>query len=80
MHSFDFEEFIWANGVKLGSVDDIKEYFEKHEPVPPAMYERMMALFKEYIAGGSVCGYTIFISRYAGHIYVNKSQLRLFPL
>jgi len=54
MHSLDFEEFLWANGVKPGSIDDIRNYFEKHEPVPTAMHERMMELFKEYIVVGGM--------------------------
>jgi predicted AAA+ superfamily ATPase len=54
MHSLDFEEFLWANGVKPSSIEDIKIYFEKHEPVPAAMHERMMELFKEYIVVGGM--------------------------
>lgn len=54
MHSLDFEEFLWANGVKPGSIDDIHGYFDRHEPVPTAMHERMMELFKEYIVVGGM--------------------------
>ena len=54
MHSLDFEEFLWANGVKPDSIADIKEYFEKCEPVPAAMHERMMGLLKEYIVVGGM--------------------------
>jgi predicted AAA+ superfamily ATPase len=54
MHSLDFEEFLWANGVTPASVADIKEYFEKREAVPAAMHERMMELFKEYIVVGGM--------------------------
>jgi len=54
MHSLDFEEFLWANGVKPNSIDDIRSYFEKREPVPTAMHERMMELFKEYIVVGGM--------------------------
>jgi predicted AAA+ superfamily ATPase len=54
MHSLDFEEFLWANGVQPRSVADIKAYFEKNEVVPPAMHDRMTELFKEYIVVGGM--------------------------
>ncbi|MDR0490778.1 MAG: AAA family ATPase [Oscillospiraceae bacterium] len=54
MHSLDFEEFLWANGVMPASVADIREYFEKKKTVPTAMHERMMELFKEYIVIGGM--------------------------
>jgi len=54
MHSLDFEEFLWANGVTSQSINDIKEYFDKKEVVPSAMNERMMNLFKEYIVVGGM--------------------------
>jgi len=54
MHSLDFEEFLWANGVQAASVADIKEYFDKKKTVPAAMHERMMELFKEYIVVGGM--------------------------
>ena len=54
MHSLDFEEFLWANGVLSASIADIKEYFDKKETVPTAMHERMLELFKEYIVVGGM--------------------------
>ena len=54
MYSLDFEEFLWANGVSPGSVDDIREYYEQKKIVPTAMHERMMELFKEYIVVGGM--------------------------
>lgn len=54
MYSMDFEEFLWANGVKESSVEDIREYFEKREPVPAAMHDKMMELFREYIVVGGM--------------------------
>lgn len=54
MYSMDFEEFLWANGVKESSVGDIREYFEKREPVPEAMHDKMMELFREYIVVGGM--------------------------
>ena len=54
MHSLDFEEFLWANGISAGSIEDIKGYCEKNKTVPAAMHERMMELFKEYIVVGGM--------------------------
>lgn len=54
MYSLDFEEFLWANGIKPESIDDIRGYFERKEPVPKAMHEKMMELFKEYIVVGGM--------------------------
>ncbi|MCL2204458.1 MAG: ATP-binding protein [Defluviitaleaceae bacterium] len=54
MHSLDFEEFLWASGVTPGSVADVKAYYETKKPVPTAMHERMMQLFKEYIVVGGM--------------------------
>ena len=54
MHSLDFEEFLWANGITENSIADIKEYFDKREKVPQAMHEKMLELFKEYIVVGGM--------------------------
>ena len=54
MHSLDFEEFLWANGVMPQSIADIKSYYEKKEKVPTAMHEKMLELFKEYIVVGGM--------------------------
>lgn len=54
MYSLDFEEFLWANGIKPESIDDIRGYFERKESVPKAMHEKMMELFKEYIVVGGM--------------------------
>ncbi len=54
MHSLDFEEFLWANGVSDSSIQDIKNYFNHAQAVPAAMHDRMMELFKEYIVVGGM--------------------------
>ena len=74
MYSLDFEEYLWANGVLPGSVADIREYFDNREPVPAAMHERMMELFKEYIVvGGMPRVVDEFIST---HNYANVLKLQ----
>jgi predicted AAA+ superfamily ATPase len=54
MHSLDFEEFLWANGVAPKSINDIREYFDARKPVPAAMHNKMTELFKEYIVIGGM--------------------------
>lgn len=54
MHSLDFEEFLWANGISSHGIDFLKEYFIDKKEVPLAMHERMMNLFKEYIIVGGM--------------------------
>lgn len=54
MHSMDFEEFLWANGVKESSVRDVREYYERREALPEAMHDKMMELFREYIVIGGM--------------------------
>ncbi len=54
MHSLDFEEFCWANGMNKEAINYLKEYFDKREPVPESIHNRMMDLFKEYIIVGGM--------------------------
>lgn len=54
MYSLDFEEFLWANGVSENSIEDIRQYYEKKQPVPEAMHQKMLELFKEYIVVGGM--------------------------
>lgn len=54
MFSMDFEEFLWANGVRESSVEDIREYFLCRKAVPEAMHQKMLELFREYIVVGGM--------------------------
>ncbi len=54
MHSLDFEEFCWANGVNRESIQYLKEFFDLRKPVPLSVHTRMMDLFKEYIVLGGM--------------------------
>ena len=54
MHSLDFEEFCWANGMNKEGLDYIKELFDKKEQVPISAHNRMMDLFREYIMVGGM--------------------------
>ncbi len=54
MHSLDFEEFCWANGMTKEAISYLKEYFDKRETVPEIIHTKMMNLFKEYIVVGGM--------------------------
>lgn len=54
MHSLDFEEFCWANGVSKESIFDIRNYFINKKQVPESMHQKMLELFKEYIVVGGM--------------------------
>ena len=54
MHSLDFEEFLWANGIPETSIADIYAYFEAKQPLPEAMHTRLLELFREYIVTGGM--------------------------
>lgn len=51
MYSLDFEEFLWANGIREQSIEDIRGCFDRREPVPDAMHQKMMVYYFEKNAG-----------------------------
>lgn len=54
MHSLDFEEFLWANGMSEEGISYLREYFEKNEEIPSSTHNKMMNMFKEYIVVGGM--------------------------
>jgi predicted AAA+ superfamily ATPase len=54
MHSLDFEEFLWACGVTEVSIADIRRFFDERRPVPKAVHEKMMSLFREHVVVGGM--------------------------
>jgi hypothetical protein len=54
MHSLDFEEFCWASDMRKEAMRYIKEYFISGEIVPDAVHNKMLGLFREYIAVGGM--------------------------
>jgi len=54
MHSIDFEEFLWANKIKQETIDDVKNYYLSKKPVPSAMHNKLLELFREYIVVGGM--------------------------
>ena len=54
MHSLDFEEFLWANGVSEQTISEVKQHFEALTPIPIALHEEFLNLFKEYMVVGGM--------------------------
>lgn len=54
MYSLDFEEFCWANGMNIETINYIKDYFIKKTTVPNGVHNRLLELFKEYIVIGGM--------------------------
>jgi predicted AAA+ superfamily ATPase len=53
MHSLDFEEFLWANGVPEETIASVHQSFLLRKPVDDYINTRLMDLFKKYmIVGG----------------------------
>lgn len=53
MHSFDFEEFLWAKGISKEQIEDLYECMKNVEPLSKVQYDVIMEAFQEYmIVGG----------------------------
>lgn len=54
MQPMDFEEFLWAKGIKQQVIDYLKECFNKKIPISSAVHQSMLRYFKEYICVGGL--------------------------
>ena len=54
MKPMDFEEFLWATGVKKDVISYLKECFIKKEKINDSINKLMMDYFKEYICVGGL--------------------------
>ena len=53
MYPFDFEEFLWANGMEEALIEMLKKNLETETPVPEALHNRMRQLLLQYtVVGG----------------------------
>ena len=52
MYPMDFEEYMWAMG-EGKTLDTIRYFYDKREPIPQAFHNKFMLLFRQYmIVGG----------------------------
>jgi len=54
MHSLDFEEFCWANGLSDDALSIVKECYSDKLPMQVSGHNRMFSLFKEYMVVGGM--------------------------
>ena len=53
MYPLDFEEFLWANGVKEPVINELKKHLHDETPVPPALHSMMRQMLLNYaVVGG----------------------------
>ena len=63
MYPLDFEEFLWANGIREDIVALLKKHLETETPVTGAIHKRMNDLFRQYaVVGGMPEAVNTFIS------------------
>lgn len=54
MYSLDFEEFLWANGIKAETVAAVRRCLEGEKPVPEGVHYAFRQLFHRYVAIGGL--------------------------
>lgn len=54
MHSLDFEEFLWAKGYDENQINFMFSFLKDLKPLPEAIFEKLNALFKQYIYCGGM--------------------------
>ena len=54
MFPMDFEEWLWANGVKTQHIDYLRDCLEKEIPVNEAFHQRMHQLLLRYVVVGGM--------------------------
>lgn len=54
MYSLDFEEFLWALGIKENLITDLRCRFDSVQPVDAFVHDKMMAYLREYMVIGGM--------------------------
>lgn len=54
MCSLDFEEFLWANGIRPEAIDAVRKCFQQETPVPEGIHYAFRQLFNRYIVVGGL--------------------------
>ena len=54
MYPLDFEEFLIANGVGQIILDTLYDNFAKRKPMPTAIHNKLMSLFRHYLLSGGL--------------------------
>lgn len=54
MCPLDFEEFLWANGIREEAIDAVRKCFQRETPVPEGVHYAFRQLFYRYIVVGGL--------------------------
>lgn len=54
MYPMDFEEFLWANGVQVSTLDNLQDCFVNRKPITASVHDTMNRLFYSYIVVGGM--------------------------
>ena len=54
MYPLDFEEFLWANGIGVDAIAQMRSKWQKGESLEPSMHEWMMKQFRRYLLVGGM--------------------------
>ena len=54
MCSLDFEEFLWANGIREEAIDAVRKCFLDEKPVPEGVHHAFKQLFYRYVVVGGL--------------------------
>ena len=54
MYPFDFEEFLWANGVSDSVFEILRASYEEEEPVPDFIHHQVSLYYRQYLAVGGM--------------------------
>ena len=54
MFSLDFEEFLWALGVKESLIDNLSRHFTSGEAIDKVIHDKMMSYLRKYMAIGGM--------------------------
>ena len=54
MYPMDFEEWLWANGIREEHIDVLRKHFRDETPVEPAFHQRFRELLLQYVFVGGM--------------------------
>jgi len=54
MYPMDFEEWLWANGIREEHIEFLRKHFQEETPVEPALHQRFRQLLLQYVFVGGM--------------------------
>ncbi len=54
MFPLDFEEFCWSQGISQNILESVREAYRSREPLDEPLHERLMSLFRYFVAIGGM--------------------------